>query len=91
VSYWDGSYLWQAGWNQNYWAFYSKPGLTGNFGYAPGSITTQQIGATQRAIYFIYAYADPTFSTPVYWDGNYELANPCECAPCINLCNPVSK
>jgi hypothetical protein len=89
---WDLNYLWQAGWYKNYWAFYSKAGLTGDFDYAPGNntITTQQIGATQRAIYFIYAYLDPTFSTPVYWDGDYESVESCACAPCNGLCNPAS-
>ncbi|MDR1623851.1 MAG: hypothetical protein LBS04_02645 [Tannerellaceae bacterium] len=85
VASWDTNYLWQAGWYRNFWAFFSKAGLTGDFDYAPaGGIADQQVGAVQKAIYFIYAYADPTFSTPVYWDGDYEQVIPCECAPCTD-------
>ncbi|MDR0430168.1 MAG: hypothetical protein LBH58_06800 [Tannerellaceae bacterium] len=72
--------VWQAGWNNGYWAFYSKEGLVGDYGYAPAGVALRQLN-NRSVDYFVFAPAD--FNVPVNLDGDYFVPE-LNCAPCAD-------
>jgi hypothetical protein len=75
------NYEWQAGWNYNYWAYYTRQGLSGSFNFG-GSIATDTL-SNNTTNYFIFASLS---DYNVNMDGDYSALECCGIA-CKN-CTP---
>jgi hypothetical protein len=72
---------WQAGWYANYWAFYVRHGLSGNFTYPTESgIATEPLD-NNTVHYFVFASAN--YNIPVNLNGEYSNP-PCNLTYCTN-------